>query len=61
MTIVDDVRAHMTRVYDYLRPYENMTRDFANAADVRSAISFATVEIERPDIGAREIDGGAQP
>jgi hypothetical protein len=56
MKIADDVRAHMTRVCDYLRPYENMTGDFANAADVRSAISLATVEIERAEIAPREID-----
>jgi hypothetical protein len=50
MTIVDDVRAHI--VCDYVRPYENMTGDFANAADVRSAISLATVEIECAEIAA---------
>jgi hypothetical protein len=45
---------------NYVRPYENTT-DFANAVDIRTAISLATVEIDRAEIAVRKLDGGAQP
>jgi hypothetical protein len=61
MTVSDDVRAHMERACDFLRPYKNSSGEFAIAADVRTALDLATVELERATLSARKLNGQVHP